>query len=67
MTKGMVKRWFAHKGYGFIAPEDGSADIFVHISDVEGARNLTEGEKVDFEVISTYRGPKAIDVKPVPE
>lgn len=55
------------KSYGFITPEEGTEDVFVHISDVKGERSLTEGEKVEFEVINTYRGAKAVNVKPISE
>lgn len=67
MTKGTVKRWLAGKGYGFIAPEDGDGDVFVHISDIVGGRSLTEGERVEFEVRTTYRGTRAVNVKPISE
>ena len=52
MPTGVVKRFNATKGYGFIAPEDGSNDIFVHISAVErgGLATLREGQRVNFEV-----------------
>jgi len=52
MTKGTVKWFNAAKGYGFIEPEDGSSDAFVHISAVEraGLSNLAEGQKVTFEI-----------------
>lgn len=51
MTKGTVKWFNSRKGYGFIQPEDGSKDIFVHISAVEraGLRNLQENQKIAFE------------------
>ncbi|NIR87917.1 cold shock domain-containing protein [Candidatus Bathyarchaeota archaeon] len=67
MTKGTVKRWLTLRGYGFIAPEDGSEDIFVHNSDIKGRYGLKEGEKVEFEMINTYKGPKAVNVKPISE
>lgn len=67
LTKGTVKRWLNGKGYGFIAPEDGGGDVFVHISDIVGGRSLTEGEKVEFEVRTTYRGARAVNVKPISE
>ena len=52
MATGIVKWFNATKGFGFIQPEDGSADVFVHISEVErsGIGNLTEGQKVDYEM-----------------
>src|SRR5580765_3329684 len=64
MATGTVKWFNATKGFGFIAPEDGSADVFVHQSDidVQGYRELTEGQKVEFSVEAGQkgqRGPKA--------
>lgn len=52
MSTGTVKWFNSTKGYGFIQPDDGSADVFVHISAVEkaGLRNLGEGQKVSFDV-----------------
>ena len=57
MPVGTVKWFNSTKGFGFIKPEDGSADVFVHISAVEraGIGNLTEGQKVSFDV---ERSPK---------
>jgi len=66
MTKGTVKRWLSMRGYGFITTEDGK-DVFVHNSEIQGKNSLKEGEKVEFEVIDTGRGPKAVKVKPLPE
>lgn len=60
MTIGTVKFFDANKGFGFIQPEDGSKDAFVHISAVEraGLRGLTEGQKVSYE-LQTGRNGKA--------
>ena len=60
MATGIVKFFNAQKGYGFIQPDDGSKDVFVHISAVEraGMRSLNEGQKVSFEVV-TERGKQA--------
>ena len=60
MAIGTVKWFNAQKGFGFIQPDDGSPDVFVHISAVEraGMSNLTEGQKLSFEVV-TERGKKA--------
>jgi CspA family cold shock protein len=57
MAQGTVKWFNSQKGYGFIQPENGGADVFVHISAVEraGLRGLNEGQKVSFE-ISTEKG-----------
>ncbi len=67
MTVGTVKWFNATKGFGFIAPEDGSADVFVHQSDidVQGYRELTEGQKVEFSIEPGQKGPKAAKVRPV--
>jgi CspA family cold shock protein len=53
MTKGTVKWFNSQKGYGFIQPDDGSKDVFVHISTVEraGMSSLNEGQKVSFDAV----------------
>ena len=60
MTKGTVKWFNATKGFGFIQPDNGGADAFVHISAVEraGMSNLSEGQKVEFELVSDRRSGK---------
>ncbi|MGB5172989.1 MAG: cold-shock protein [Eudoraea sp.] len=60
MTTGTVKFFNAAKGFGFIEPEDGSKDAFVHISAVEraGMSTLSEGQKVTFELVSDERNGK---------
>ena len=57
-VKGTVKFYNSSKGYGFIAPEDGSKDIFVHATALEasGVSNLNEGDVVSFEVVDDPRG-----------
>jgi len=64
MAAGTVKWFNASKGYGFITPDDGTADVFVHFSSLEGSgyRELTEGQKVDFE---SEQGPKGLQAKRV--
>jgi len=54
------------RGYGFIKCEDGK-EVFVHNSEIQGKSSLSEGEKVEFEVTETSRGPRAVKVKPVSE
>ena len=53
------------KGYGFIKPSDGGADVFVHHSDIEsdGFRTLNENDRVEFEVTQGEKGPKATNVR----
>jgi CspA family cold shock protein len=67
MAKGKVKWFNSGKGYGFIAREDGGADVFVHHSAIsgQGHKNLTEGNLVEFEVAQGPKGPQAINVKVV--
>jgi CspA family cold shock protein len=60
MATGTVKWFNEQKGYGFVQPDDGSKDVFVHISAVEGAglRTLKEGQKVSFEIVTDKRTGK---------
>lgn len=65
MKTGFVK-WFSRlKGYGFIQPDDGGAEVFVHYSAIEGDgyRNLYEGDQVEFEEADQGRGPQARHVR----
>jgi len=61
MTTGTVKFFNSTKGYGFIAPEDGSTDVFVHISAVEraGMHTIAEGQKLNFDVVRDNRSGKS--------
>ena len=64
MATGTVKWFNADKGFGFIAPDDGSADVFAHFSNITGSgyRNLEENQKVEFEVGEGAKGPQAQNV-----
>ena len=65
MPKGKVKWFNPDKGYGFIEPEDGGKDVFVHMSALEtaGIDNLNEGDVVSFEVVTENGKEKASDLK----
>ncbi|MEJ7650835.1 MAG: cold-shock protein [Nakamurella sp.] len=64
MAQGSVKWFNAEKGYGFISPEDGSPDVFVHYSAIDGGgyRSLEEGQAVSYEVEQSPKGPQAANV-----
>lgn len=63
--KGTVKWFNEKKGYGFITPESGEKDVFVHHSsiDMQGYRTLAENQKVEFDIEQGDKGEKAINVK----
>ena len=65
MTIGTVKFFNTQKGFGFISPEGGAKDVFVHATAVEaaGIRSLGEGQRVSFDVQADSRGPKAVNLK----
>ncbi|PFG44825.1 putative cold-shock DNA-binding protein [Isoptericola jiangsuensis] len=67
MATGTVKWFNSEKGYGFIAPEDGTADVFVHFSAIQsqGYRTLEEEQKVEFDVTQGPKGPQAENVRPL--
>jgi len=67
MAKGTVKWFNETKGFGFIEPEDGAKDIFVHQSAIQagGYRTLTEGSKVEFDTEKAPKGLSAINVRVV--
>jgi CspA family cold shock protein len=65
VASGTVKWFNAEKGYGFITPEDGGKDLFVHYSAIqaEGYKSLNEGQKVEYERTQGQKGPQASNVR----
>jgi CspA family cold shock protein len=64
MAKGTVKWFNGEKGFGFISPEEGGKDVFVHFSNISGSgyRSLNEGDTVTYTVQEGRKGPEAVDV-----
>ncbi len=67
MPTGPIKWFSSMKGYGFIQPDDGGKDVFVHISAVEraGMHTLNEGQKINYEIATERGKTSAADLKPV--
>lgn len=67
MAQGTVKWFNSEKGFGFIAPNDGSDDVFVHHTSINarGFRNLEEGQSVEFETEQGQKGLQAVNVTPL--
>jgi cold shock protein len=67
MAVGTVKWFSAEKGYGFITPDDGGKDLFVHFSAIQadGYKSLNEGDKVEYEESQGRKGPQASNVRMV--
>lgn len=66
VDKGKVKWFNERKGFGFIVPDNGSEDLFIHHSNiaVEGFRSLHDGQAVEYEVAQGKKGPEAVNVRP---
>ena len=64
MAEGIVKWFNADKGFGFISPSDGSADVFAHYSEIQsgGYRSLDENQRVQFEIGQGAKGPQATGI-----
>ena len=61
--EGIVKKWLDGRGFGFIEVDDSEDDVFVHHSELQGTYSLMSGQKVEFEVEDSDKGPRATDVK----
>ncbi|NLC97617.1 MAG: cold-shock protein [Actinomycetales bacterium] len=67
MATGTVKWFNADKGFGFIAPDDGSEDVFAHFSAIQssGYRSLAENQKVEFDIEQGQKGLQAANIRPI--
>lgn len=67
MATGIVKWFDSDKGYGFIAPDDGTADLFAHFSAIEGSgrRDLEDNQRVEFDVEQGARGAQAANIRKI--
>jgi CspA family cold shock protein len=67
MATGTVKWFNDSKGFGFITPDDGKADLFAHFSAIQsnGFKTLNEGQKVQFDVVQGQKGPQASNIRPL--
>ncbi|GIG58366.1 cold-shock protein [Longispora fulva] len=66
-VQGTVKWFNAEKGFGFISPDDGGADVFAHFSAIatSGYRSLDENQRVEFEITQGQKGPQADNIRPI--
>ncbi len=66
MAKGTVKWFNKDKGFGFISPDEGGRDVYVHTSNVDVPdRALVDGQRVEYEIAMGRKGPEAVQVKPI--
>ena len=67
MVTGVVKWFNADKGFGFITPDDGGADVFAHFSGIKakGFRSLKENQRVEYQIQQGQKGPQAVEIMPI--
>ena len=67
--KGTVQRFMDDKGFGFIKPDSGGKDVFVHFSAIGGSgfKSLSQGQRVEFDIVDDPKGPRAANVSPINE
>ncbi|MBD3206339.1 cold-shock protein [Candidatus Bathyarchaeota archaeon] len=63
--EGKVKKWLEYRGFGFIEVEGQDDDVFVHHTELKGISSLTSGQKVEFEIEDTPKGPQALNVREI--
>jgi len=68
VSLGTVKWFNEKKGFGFISPDEGGEDLFIHFSNIamDGFKSLADGQKVEYETNQGRKGPEAINVRPAP-
>jgi len=63
--KGIVKKWLEFRGFGFIEVDGQDDDVFVHHTELDTASSLRSGQKVEFEIEESQKGPRALNVKTI--
>jgi cold shock CspA family protein len=64
-VKGIIKKWFRYRGFGYIEPEEGYADVFCHVSEIKSGFDPLEGQKVQFAVVPHWKWSRAEECMPI--